>query len=143
MSQQPQPSHLPEQPPQESETDAATPPKRPLRHGQGEKYTDIPNSQVLVLTATSHPHTPPECSWTLSLRLHRSHQGADTSQQRPSQLTDMGRHADQEDHCQAAAGVKVGGPALLLARPCRPENSQQLAPDPEGAGQQGENSSVV
>ena len=54
VSQQPQPSHPPEQPPQQSENDAAAPPQRPLRRGQGEKYTDIPNSQVLIHQATFH-----------------------------------------------------------------------------------------
>ena len=65
------------------------------------------------------------------------------SRYRLSHLTDMGGHADQEDHCQAAAGIKARGPALLLERPCKLENSQQLAPDPEGAGQQGEGPSTI
>ena len=51
VSQQPQPSHEPEAkqaPAQESE--AASAPQRPRKRGQGESYTDIPNSQVCNLS---------------------------------------------------------------------------------------------
>ena len=51
VSEQPQPSHEPEAkqaPAQESE--AASAPKRPRKRGQGESYTDIPNSQVCHLS---------------------------------------------------------------------------------------------
>ena len=55
MSKQPQPSHKPEpkEMPKEApqakqpKSDAVAPPQRPQKRGQGERYTDIPNSQVL------------------------------------------------------------------------------------------------
>lgn len=58
VAEQPQPSHKeePEQAPQaqqapqepEQKSEAASQPARPHKRGQGERYTDIPNSQVGV-----------------------------------------------------------------------------------------------
>ena len=56
VAQQPQPSHQekPKEAPQAQQTEraqepkseAASQPQRPRKRGQGERYTDIPNSQV-------------------------------------------------------------------------------------------------
>ena len=87
VSQQPQPSQPPEQPPQQSESDAAAPPQRPLRRGQGESYTDIPNSQVLVPEVV--PQSPSGRSLNSSSNSTRAIKVLLLSQTRLPQSTDM------------------------------------------------------